>query len=146
MQKCCPDLAQTGTDGAASLTAQRVTNIRVTGHMLPVCGAAHLSAPCWCARVLRGLLHWSCPPKCWTPHILLGINWSTLPLSFVIIYSIQNWLYFCHVSASLGNLPSLRRQEALCGHAGETTDWRWRKENVWTVWKYRGVHGAPWAW
>lgn len=46
----------------------------------------------------------------------------------------------------LGDLLPLRRQEAVCGYAGEAADGHRCEEDVRAVRQHRGVHGAPRAW
>lgn len=68
---------------------------------------------------------------------------STLFPSVISLTLSTHYPVFFSFLPSLGNLFPLRRQEAVCGHAGKTADGHRREKDVWAVWQHRGVHGAP---
>lgn len=152
MQKHWSDPSQMGTDGAASLTTQRVTNIWVT-------------ARCCLSVLIRSLLHSGgatkhcgpmfallcgrLSPRCCFPPSYTCTCTASLPVSPLIKKKMYSTLFpsvisltlsthypvfFSFLPPSLGNLFPLRRQEAVCGHAGKTADGHRREKDVWAVW------------
>lgn len=85
--------------------------------------------------------HGTSPPTTSSPFLslyhLLSLSLTSLTLSTRCpVFS----------PSHLGNLLPLRRQEAVCGHAGKTADGRRREKDVRAVRQHRRVHGAPWTW
>lgn len=90
----------------------------------------------------------------WHGTSLLFSSFSTACIISPVTYLLPLFALLCNLTLSthflslshFGNLLPLRRQEAVCGHAGKTADGHGCEEDVWAVWKHRGVHGAPRAW
>lgn len=168
MQKHWSDPSQMGTDGAASLTTQRVTNIWVTARCclsVVMFALLHSGGALKHCRLMFTLLcsclsHWCCSLLYMHVHgtgttptptltacitsLIKKINiCSTLFPSVISLTLSTHYPVFFSFLPSLGNLFPLRRQEAVCGHAGKTADGHRREKDVWAVWQHRGVHGAP---
>lgn len=124
---------------------------------------------CYCTLVaLWSMTSWHLPCPGSACHTLLLLYYSWLHVSVTVMVTWHFSLLFTACTTSLINhplpfypffnvipssLPShpadllpLRRQEAVCGHAGKTADGHRRQKDVRAFWQHRGVYGAARPW